>query len=65
MNAPQTCHCEQGWICEEHPDQPYPHDSCSGPGTQCDNPECPWWKGLSAAALRLDHSYVYPRKESH
>ena len=38
------CHCHQGWICEEHPDKPWPHDACAGPGTRCDNPDCPWWQ---------------------
>jgi len=64
-DAPLFCRCEQGWICEEHPDKPYPDDNCTGPGTQCDNPECPWWKGPSAAALRMDHSYIRPDKGTH
>jgi hypothetical protein len=51
MNAPETCHCDQGWICEEHPDRPWPHDECSGPGTQCHNPECSWWQGENPKAL--------------
>jgi hypothetical protein len=21
-----------GWVCEEHPDKPWPHDDCPGPG---------------------------------
>ena len=37
----QTCgRCADGWICEEHPDQPWPHDDCSGPGVPCENPAC-------------------------
>ena len=24
------CHCHQGWICEAHPDQPWPHGDCEG-----------------------------------
>jgi len=20
------------WVCEEHPDKPFPHDDCGGPG---------------------------------
>ncbi len=20
------------WVCEQHPDQPWPHDGCDGPG---------------------------------
>jgi hypothetical protein len=39
-----ACNCDQGWICEEHPDRQWPHDECAGPGTQCHNPECSWWQ---------------------
>jgi hypothetical protein len=38
------CHCADGWICEAHPDQPWPHDDCAGPGMpgpQCDADEPP------------------------
>lgn len=21
-----------GWVCEQHPDRPFPHDDCAGPG---------------------------------
>ena len=52
MNEP--CHCAEGWICEEHPEQPWPHDDCAGPGTQCDNPDCLWWRGTDPAALNTD-----------
>lgn len=24
-----------GWICEEHQEQPFPHDACAGPGEPC------------------------------
>jgi hypothetical protein len=34
------CHCADGWICEQHPDRPWPHDGCPGPGELCRNPEC-------------------------
>jgi hypothetical protein len=27
--------CNQGWICEQHPDQGWPHDECTGPGMPC------------------------------
>jgi hypothetical protein len=33
------------------PDRPWPHDDCPGPGVQCGNPACPWWKGPTPAAL--------------
>ena len=32
--------CDNGWICEEHPDLPWPHDDCGGPGVPCENPAC-------------------------
>jgi hypothetical protein len=34
------CYCDEGWICEQHPDNPWPHDACGGPGMRCQNPEC-------------------------
>ncbi len=27
--------CNDGWICEEHPEQGWPHDDCAGPGMPC------------------------------
>ena len=24
--------CAGGWICEQHPDRPWPHEECGGPG---------------------------------
>src|SRR5439155_12238717 len=24
-----------GWTCEQHPDRPWPHDDCPGPGEPC------------------------------
>jgi hypothetical protein len=33
--------CDAGWICEEHPDRPYPHDDCAGPAMLCRTPGCP------------------------
>ena len=38
--AQKTCHCANGWICEEHPHGPWPHDDCAGPGELCANPDC-------------------------
>ena len=39
-----TCgRCADGWTCEEHPDRPWLHDECSGPGCAfCDNPHRPY-----------------------
>jgi hypothetical protein len=40
MSDPQlTCgKCDDGWICEQHPDRPWPHDACAGAGMPCDMP---------------------------
>jgi hypothetical protein len=37
-NCDTTCFCNEGWICEAHPDQGWPHDDCAGPGEPC--PRC-------------------------
>jgi hypothetical protein len=34
----QVCFCNDGWICEQHPEQGWPHDDCGGPGMPC--PRC-------------------------
>jgi hypothetical protein len=55
-NASDGCHCLEGWVCEEYPDQPWPHDGCAGPGTQCANPTCPlvaWSDSVSVEYRRL------------
>jgi hypothetical protein len=31
-----------GWICERHPDLPWPHEACAGPGIPCDVVTCPY-----------------------
>jgi hypothetical protein len=36
----QICSCAEGWVCEDHPDQPYEHDGCVGAGMLCQNPDC-------------------------
>ena len=34
-----TCgKCDNGWICEEHPDLPWPHDDCGEPGVPARTP---------------------------
>ena len=30
-----------GWVCEQHPDQPFPHDDCPGPGMVRDDGDLP------------------------
>jgi hypothetical protein len=58
------CQCWSGWICEDHPDRPVDHDGCGGAGKRCDNPDCPWWKGPSPAALMNDDgTMLQPRGE--
>jgi hypothetical protein len=39
-----ACHCDRGWICEEHRRQPWPHEQCPGPGIECLNPRCQYGK---------------------
>jgi transposase len=39
----RTCgSCNDGWICEDHPDQPMGHEHCGGAGMPCQNPACPY-----------------------
>jgi hypothetical protein len=41
MAAPLSCEkCNEGWICEEHPDKRMDHDGCAGPGMPCENAAC-------------------------
>jgi hypothetical protein len=51
--------CKDGWICEEHPDNPWPHDDCAGPGMQCPNPEC---RGGKVTRHRRDDSTSCSRR---
>jgi hypothetical protein len=34
------CACADGWVCEEHPHEPWQHDGCGGAAMLCQNPEC-------------------------
>jgi hypothetical protein len=47
--SPLRCNCAQGLVCEDHPDEAPHHDGCRGNSRQCDNPDCPWWKGAKPA----------------
>lgn len=53
MNREKKIHnCAEGWICEKHPQEPWPHfigyddnigtvrEECAGPGMPCDYPSC-------------------------
>jgi hypothetical protein len=36
LTKPAQVHvCEDGWVCEKHPDQGWPHNDCAGPGMPC------------------------------
>jgi hypothetical protein len=36
-----TCgKCDEGWICNRHPDLRWPHDQCPGPAMPCDVAAC-------------------------
>ena len=35
-----ACYCDKGWVCEQHPGQPWPHDDCPGPRMLCADPNC-------------------------
>lgn len=43
-----ACYCSDGWVCEEHADEPWPHidvttgSRCPGPGVPCTNRLCPF-----------------------
>lgn len=52
MNAEHAC--DEGWICEQHPDQAWPHGyvegdpsdhGCAGPGRPCAFADCEYWRG--------------------
>ena len=32
-----TCREGEGWICEQHPERHFPHETCNGPGMPCFN----------------------------
>jgi hypothetical protein len=42
--------CEDGWICEQHPEKGWPHDDCPGPRAPC--LVCQWPDGLPANRWR-------------
>jgi hypothetical protein len=54
-----SCHCDHGWICEQHPLCEWPHsDDCDGLGMQCPNPECPWWAEDPPHARLMNFTFV-------
>jgi len=34
------CICNHGWVCEDHPDQPWDHDDCGAPRAVQKTPDC-------------------------
>ena len=62
-----TCgKCDNGWICEEHPDLSWPHDDCGGPGVPCEN-LCLSKSRNEDTALRLEacNHHVSPQRTPH
>jgi hypothetical protein len=53
QGAPMTNQhvCNEGWICEAHPELGWPHGDCPGPGMPCE---------LSAAQAERDGGYPAP-----
>jgi hypothetical protein len=45
--------CEgERWVCEQHPERPFPHEDCDGPGDPCPacNPDAelpPGWVSIA------------------
>jgi hypothetical protein len=37
---PTKCSCLNGWVCEDHPNQPWGHRGCQAAGELCTNPQC-------------------------
>jgi hypothetical protein len=37
---PTKCPCLKGWVCEDHPNQPWKHRGCEAAGELCKNPRC-------------------------
>ena len=37
---PTKCPCFKGWVCEDHPNQPWGHKGCEASGELCRNPQC-------------------------
>ncbi len=35
------CKCDDGWVCESHPNKPWPHGECGGAGMPCRELGCP------------------------
>jgi hypothetical protein len=40
IKKPTECPCLNGWVCEDHPNQPWKHRGCGAAGELCKNPQC-------------------------
>ena len=45
MTRPTGHGCLGGWVCEKHPDRPWPHDGCAGSVIPCEFPDCSFVTG--------------------
>src|SRR5262245_47334799 len=39
-NKEPKCWCFYGWVCENHPNQPWAHKGCGAAADPCKNPQC-------------------------
>lgn len=63
--------CDEGWICEQHPDLAWPHsklrpedgksDDCAGPGMPCKHVDCPYWPQRWLLMDGSGRNWVVPR----
>jgi hypothetical protein len=50
-----TCgKCNAGWICERHPQHPWPHEDYAAPAMLCDVPMCPYRIEFRPVTKRTD-----------
>jgi hypothetical protein len=50
--------CNEGWICEEHPEQRMGHEHCGGAGMPCQNPLCEFSTGLVCPKCKRSHGEI-------
>jgi hypothetical protein len=67
-NCDTTCFCNEGWICEAHPDQGWPHDDCAGPGEPC--PRCNTddrrdYQRTGSRSSKLSDASIDQREDKH
>lgn len=54
----ECCICMgEGWVCEQHPQLPWPHDLCDGPGMPCRcNPTAALPDNFTVIAGSVEHN---------